>query len=483
MGRHAVEAGRRGAPFAFLVRAEQHDPLATAKLEELLIQGGIEIHRTLEPFRADGEPYPAGTDIILLSQPYRAYVKTLLERQTYPVRRPAPGAPPDRPYDVAGWTLPEQMGVDVVTIERYFEPPPMSRLQTASVPAANVWGERRPDYYVIDATGNGGAIAINRLVAAGAAPSWIGSALVAGGFSYQPGSIVVPYVRGIEPVVAKIASELGLRADGVKGKPPGAAKPIGRARVALYKPWGDNIDEGWTRWLLERYEFTFSSIADADIRQGNLRARYDAIILPSAPAERLTAGLPADTVPPEYSGGLGAAGVEALKKFVQDGGTLICLDQSGGLALEAFNLPLRDAARDAGDKFFCPGSLLRLELDPSQPLAYGMQPRTAAFFAFSSAYEPTAAKPPPTNAGHAGDSPTDTIQTVARYATKDVLVSGWLEGEPVVAGRSAVVQAPVGAGRVMLLGFRVQHRGQSHATFRFLFNAILTSAARDPALK
>ena len=143
MGRRAVEAGQRGGPFAFVIPPDQHDPHAAARLEELLLQGGIEIHRALEPFVADGEPYPAGTDIILLAQPYRAYVKTLLERQDYPARRPSAGAPPERPYDVAGWTLPAQMGVDVRTIERTFEPPPMSRLTAAAIAPANGRGRAR----------------------------------------------------------------------------------------------------------------------------------------------------------------------------------------------------------------------------------------------------------------------------------------------------------------------------------------------------
>jgi hypothetical protein len=459
MGRRAIEAGRRGGPFAFLILPEQHDPHAAAKLEELLIQGAVEVNRALEPFRADGEPYPAGTDIILLSQPYRAYVKTLLERQNYPARRAGPAAASERPYDVAGWTLPQQMGVDVLTIERYFEAPPMSRLQSASVTPANVWGEqRRADFYVIDGRGNAGAVAVNRLVAAGAMPSWISASLVAGGFRYEAGSIVAPYVKGLELVVAKIASELGLRADGMRGKPPAATMPVGRARVALYKPWFDNIDEGWTRWLLEKYEFRFSAIADAEIRAGTLRERYDAIILPNASGERLTTGNSADAVPAEYVGGLGQAGIEALTAFVQEGGSLICLDQSCALAIDALDLPVRDVARAAGDKFFCPGSILRLQLDPSQPLAYGMPPRTAGFFAFSSAYEPTGA-----------------LQTIAIYGPSDLLLSGWLEGGEAIAGRGAVVQASVGAGRVVLLGFRVQHRGQSLATFRFLFNALFTT--------
>src|SRR5204862_1319156 len=196
----------------------------------------------------------------------------------------------------------------------------------------------------------------------------------------------------------------------------------------------ENIDEGWTRWLLERYEFPFRNIADADVRAGNLRAQFDAIILPSAQPARLIAGHAAGTVPPEYAGGLAQAGIDALKAFVEAGGTLICLDQSGDLAINMFNLAVRDVARDANaELFFCPGSILRVELDPSSPLSYGMSPMTSGFFAFSSAYEVTS-RPSPTdrstsaasNAGHGGDLPDSAIQTIARYGAKNILLSGWL---------------------------------------------------------
>jgi hypothetical protein len=268
----------------------------------------------------------------------------------------------------------------------------------------------------------------------------------------------VPYMKGIEPIVAKIAGELGLRADAMRGKPPANTRAVGRARVAVYKPWIENIDEGWTRWVLEKHEFKVVSIADAQIRAGGLRAQFDAIVLPNASAARLIAGHSAEAVPAEYAGGLGQAGVDALRAFVQEGGTLVCLDQSCALAIEALDLPLRDVAREAGDKFFCPGSILRVELDPTHPLAYGMPQRTAGFFAFSSAYRPVGP-----------------AKTVAMYGTGDLLLSGWLEGGEAIAGQSAVVEASAGAGRVVLLGFRVQHRGQSHATFRLLFNALLTT--------
>jgi hypothetical protein len=471
MGRRAVEAGRNGGPFAFIIPADQHDPHATARLEELLIDGHIEIYRALEPFRADGEPYPEGTDVILLSQPFRAYVKTLFERQHYPVQRSAATGPPERPYDAAGWTLPLQMGVEVKTIERYFEAPAMSRLTSGTVRPAAVWGERKPGFYLVEAKGNGGAIAVNRLLRSGAAVSWLASPLAAGGYTYGAGSLVTPYSTATATIVADIARDLGLRVDGVRGRPPATVKAIATKRVALYKPWTENIDEGWTRWLLERYEFQFTSITDAEIRAGQLRDRYDTIILPSARSDRLILGRSADLAPPEYVGGLGTDGVEALKRFVEAGGTLICLDESGELAIHAFSLPVRDVAREAADGFFCPGSILRIELETTSPLAYGLRAETAGFFAFSAAYDPLG--PRPASDGHGGSSPGASLETVARYASKDLLLSGWIEGEKVIAGRAAVVQATVGAGRIVLLGFRVQHRAQSHASFRLLFNALL----------
>src|SRR5262249_27076138 len=153
--------------------------------------------------------------------------------------------------------------------------------------------------------------------------------------------------------------ELGLRADGVKGKAPANVRRLTRARLALYRPWLDNADEGWTRWVLEQYEFPYTTITNADVLAGNLRARFDAIVLPSANPEQLAAGLPPTVVPAEYSGGLGTEGANALTAFVQAGGTLIALDEATTLAVNIFSLPAKDAAHGAGsDTFFCPGSLL-----------------------------------------------------------------------------------------------------------------------------
>ena len=461
MGRRAIEAGQKGGPFAYVIPSDQQDSLAAIKLKQLLIQGGVEIQRAQETFGAGGTAFPAGTDIIFLAQPYRAYVKTLLERQDYP----AGDKSMDRPYDATGWTLPAQMAVDVRVVDKPFEPPLVSRVTDTAMapPPGRVWGDSKPSYYLVDARGNTGAVAANRLLNEKIPVSWLDAPIDVNGFHYAAGTLVVANGKNARPAVSALTAQLGLRADGLKGKTP-ATHGVSRARTAVYQPRGENADAGWTRWVLERYEFpesSISSITNADVVAGSLRARFDVIVLPNAPLDMLMRGLSSETMPQEYVGGLEGDGVRALDAFVRAGGTLVCLDQAGALAIDAFKLPIKDVARTSRDEFYGPGSILRIDLDTAHPLSYGLPAQTSSFFSSSSAFEVA-----PNAAG---------LQSAVRYASKDLRVSGWVQGEGVIAGRSAVVQAAIGTGRVILLGFPVQHRGQSLATFRLLFNAILSS--------
>jgi hypothetical protein len=464
MGRRSIERGAKEGPYAFAIPPDQHDPAAANTLVNLLVEGGVEVQQVSEPFKLGETVYPVGTAFVMMAQPFRAYAKSLLEVQKYPARRLAGSPTPERPYDVAGWTLPYQMGVRVDRIEQAFEAPIVSRIDRAATSPAWPLGYPRPDYYLVDARGTAGAMATNRLLAAGLRVEWTTGGVSQDGFTYPPGTLVVRPVAQARAHVERLAREMGLRVFGARGRAPASA-PLFPARVGLYRPWTDAIDEGWTRWLFEQYEVPFKTLRDAEVRSGNLRAAFDVIVLPAIPSQRLIDGNRKGSLPDEYVGGIGEAGVAALKAFVEAGGTLVCLDSSAQLAIDALKLPVKNTAAGLpADQFFCPGSIVRLDVDPSQPVGFGMLPQSAAFFAFSSAYEVTAGP---------------NLRVVARYGAKDILMSGWLEGEPVIAGKAAVIEARAGQGRAVLIGFRAQHRGQSMATFRLLFNAILTGGAEQ----
>jgi hypothetical protein len=227
------------------------------------------------------------------------------------------------------------------------------------------------------------------------------------------------------------------------------------------------MDEGWTRWVLEQFEFSYASVFDRDVRAGNLRARFDVILLPDATYDQMLNGLAPGSMPDAYTGGMTARGVSNLYEFAASGGTLVAMDRAAELPLTTFGLPIRNVTAGARDTdFYIPGSLLRVRVDAANPVGYGMPEQAAAFFVNSPAF--ALSRP---GAG----------RVVASYPDRDLLMSGWMLGERVLAGQAAVVEAPLDKGRVVLLGFRTEHRGQPHGTFKLLFNAILLgSSERGP---
>jgi len=237
-------------------------------------------------------------------------------------------------------------------------------------------------------------------------------------------------------------------------------------RVAMYQPWtGGNMDEGWTRWVLEQYEFSLTSIHNDDIRAGKLRQKFDAIILADQNPRDIVDGFDANAIRPEYRGGIGETGAANLKQFVADGGTLIAMGNACDLAIDRLPIPVRNLKRGlTRDQHFAPGAILKLEVDAASPLAYGVAPETYGFYINSPFFTLVE--------GFASQK----AAVVARYPNTNVLASGWLKGEELMAGRAAVVSIDMNPGRVVLFGLRPQHRAQTHATFPLLFNALYLAA-------
>ncbi len=474
MGRDAIEAGRNEV---YVVSRDQWDIGTAVKLVNVLRWGGVEIDRATRPFTLSERRYPTDSYVIRGAQPFRPYLTDLLNPQVYPDRRQYPGGPPDQPYDITGWTLPIQMGV---TIDRHTG---VERLPAdALVPVE--WAELKPSVvpnlpgfaYAFDPRSNDSFTAVNRLVAGGEKVQRATDAISIGTMIWPAGAFVVPAVSGIHNQIEAAVQNLGLTVGSLDERPRGSRLvPLRQPHVGLYHGWGGNTDEGWTRWLLEKFEFPYHRIHDQDVREGTL-GDYDVIILPDASYSQMLTGLSALQAPPEYTGGMTPKGVSNLHDFVQHGGTLVTLDSAAELPLVGFGLPLRDvtAGRQPAE-FYVPGTLLEITIDSAHPVGFGMPARAAAFFARSPVFAMRRGSERRQSVREAQEFD-DGMTVVARYPDAGLLRSGWLLGEQVLAGRAAVVEARVGRGRVILIGIRAQHRGQPHGTFKLLFNALYRGA-------
>ncbi len=461
-GKNQVEAGRAGDPFAVVVPASQHDGPTAVKLLQTLALGGVEVHRAAKPFQADGKDYQAGDYVILMAQPFRAYAKDMLEAQDYPKIAPAPGMQPRPPYDAAGWSLGMQMGVETIFVKAPFEAN-LEKLGTIAVPAGRVTGSG--PMYVIGHEANDSLVAVNRLLKGGAEISWLTEQFEADGKAYAPGAIVVSGGADLPGLVAKVVGELGLEARSLPAAPAIPAMKIRAPRAGLYQPWGGNMDEGWTRWVLEQYEFPFRTLHPEDIRSGAGLKDLDVVVFPDMGLAQILAGQTAANVMPEYKGGIEDAGLQALRAFVEAGGTIVTLGRSTQMAIDRFGAPFRDALQGLNrETFFCPGSVLRVLVDNSVPIAYGMPAEADAYFSSSMVLDAVPAFDAPPNA------------VALMFPTDKILRSGWLQGERYIAGKVGAAEVRVGKGRLVLLPLRVQNRAQTHGTFKLLFNALLTSA-------
>lgn len=382
-------------PIAFIVPAGQPNAGTVSRFLEILMAQGMEVYQMTQELYVKHEKtnpafheMPLGSFLVFVNQPQKNNVLSLFEKQVYPDRRNANGEA-EVPYDVAGWTLPMQMGVEAET----------------------VWQIR----------------------------------------DIEKDRSTLKRVESLDQ--ARAVLNLGPQATAFAKQPnPLKTGP----KIGLYKGNGGSMDEGWTRLVLDTFQIPYRSITDKDIRGGELGV--DALILPADSENTIVRGLSAERYPAELAGGIGEPGVENLKKFVNAGGKLICFDDSCDMLVKRFELPMKNVLTGLKrSEFYNPGSVVKLDVDNTDPIAKGMRPDVAAYFTNSAAYEVTDDKK---------------VKTIARYAKKDALMSGWMVGEKFVNGKSAIMETTYGKGKIILFAFRPQHRAQSWGTFPFIFNAL-----------
>lgn len=459
-----VERGTTGETKAYIVSIDQHDPLTVDKMINALLLQGVNVYRAPAEFVHEGRVYPAGSFVVPMSQPKMGVVRWLLGETHFPddVYARTPDGTPIRPYDMSTDALTEFMGV---------ESTPVGTAVTASLepvsamlaPAGKVDGSGP---YLLSGALNDSFRAVNLAIKAGASVTRVTTP----SGTAQTGDFVV---SGLSAASAQsIAGTTGVdfaSSAGVTG-----SAPVKTPRMAMLKRYrGGNIDEGWTRFLFENYDYPYSSIMDAEIKAGNLRKKYDVIVLPDDAVSAMTGVLgkgekpsPWDSlegVPAQYVSGFGDAGTKALEDFVKAGGRLVTFGRAGTLPIEKFDLPVTDVlAGLPSKKFWSPGSTLKMKVDTSSPYAMGMPKDALAIFtAGNQAYE---VKPSIHN---------DAVTVIASYVDKNVLRSGWLLGEDNLVSKAAMVSVKHGEGEVILIGFRPQHRDQAHGTYKLLFDSLI----------
>jgi Zinc carboxypeptidase len=419
LGRKSIEPPGPDDPIAYLVPAGLARDEAVARMIGGLIDQGVEVfrldselhvsygpqllqrinssseklgaYRTIIARTTAMQEVPVGSYIIFLSQPQRSNIVALFEPQIYP-NRLTPQGEAERPYDVAGWTLPLQMGIDASAVVAISEP-----ASDRSLTLLKDENEVRTD-------------------------------------------LALPLKKTDEsPIKNPIKQPM---------------------RIGIYKGSMANMDEGWTRFVFDTFNVPYISLKDADVKQVNLVSRYDVVVFPSQRSKDIIEGNTAGSLPAEFTGGIGEGGVANLKDFVTNGGTVICFDASCELPIKQFNLPIHNVLEGLkSSDFYCPGSIVSLDVDNKHPIASTVSSTLPAYFINSSAFVST----------------DPNVHVIARYAKDRVLLSGWLLGEDRLRGQIALAEVPLGKGRVVLFAFRPQHRGQTWGTLPLIWNAIATS--------
>lgn len=454
IGQKAIN--REGAPYAFLIPANQKAQDSVYRFLKMMEIGQVEMYTVDQDFEIEGTSYPQGSIIIPKGQPYFAFAKCLLEKQNYPDIREYPGGPPQRPYDVTAFTQGLLMGFNSVEVMEPFNLP-LTPLKDVTPPPHKILENQAP-FFLVDPKINDAFSLANELLRKGFLIKRLAADYKGEQHVLKAGTWIIPNQEGIMTILEDYAKQGMVLQPCHQVLPAKALKPL---RFGLYNNLsGGAMDEGWLRFVLEQFNFEFQRPTKEEIKKGNLIKEYDALILPSMMKKALAEGWPETVAPPPYHGGLGEEGAAALKEFVADGGTLIVIDQAVNYAIEALNLPLKNVLEPLPPKdFYIPGSLLRVMVNTQDPLTWGGDNEEPIWFMRSAALA------------------LDKGDVLAHYPGEDILMSGWmLDPQNQLKGRTALCRIEQGAGQIICFAFNPIYRAQAHNTYKFIFNAIFSAA-------
>lgn len=481
-------------PRGYIIPAGQADFPTATKFVNALLKTGITVMTATASFEVQGKTYPAGSFVIKTAQAFRPHVMDMFEPQDHPHDFRYPGGPPVPPYDTAGWTLAYQMGVEFDRVMDDFSGP-FKKIEGLAAPLPGaIKGPARPAGHLLSHRANDSFIAANRVLKAGCDVYWLKNTVAVEGQDLGAGALWMPRCAAGAAVLDKSAKELGLTLHAVEKAPAGPALKLQPVRIGLYDQYGGLMTSGWTRWLLEQFEFPFEVVYPQTLDAGNLKQKFDVLVFTDGAFRRAGAGgrggrggfgapAPAN-IPDEYKGWTGRISedktIPALQQFVQAGGTMVTIGGSTSMA-ELMGVPVGDhlaektadgrSRRLPAEKFYIPGSLLRAQVDNTHPLAYGMPESVDVVYDNSPVFQ---LRP---------EAQLKKTSAVAWFSGTEPLRSGWAWGQAYLDGGTAVAEATVGEGKMVLLGPEVAFRAQPHGTFKFLFNALYYGSAKNAAIE
>ncbi len=465
-----IECGEASKTKAYIIPHSQHDPITANELVEKLLIQGIEIHVSSQNFIADSVYYQKGSYIIFLNQPKFGLIKSLLGQTFYPDNawtRDQDGTP-RKPKDKGTDTMNEFMGVRIDPIESLLEVE-MTKIAKPIWPVGHLENDSEIGF-ALNPKLNNSFLAVNKLINEGAQISRSKETLECGNKSLPQGAFLI---KNVDQEKMKQIAEKTHVAIYPLSEYPKSVIPITKTRIGLFQRYyGGNADEGWTRLILEQFGFQYSKVMTKDIEEGKLGDKYDVIIIPDDSEAMITGekleeyakarGRPLPKFPLEYQSKMGKEGKKNIIEFVKSGGKLVCLNNSCEFAINTFNLQVKNTLKSLSHKeFFCPGSTLHTKIENKHKYGYGMPTEALIFHWDSLAFDILPS----------GDN--DKYNVIVSYGKRDLLESGWLVGEEHLRNKPAMIQTKMEKGEIVLFGFRPQHRGQTHGTYKLFFNCLL----------
>lgn len=459
-----LKRGENDPPFGYVVPKAQWDQPAACTFLKKMHEHGIRLYELSKDAIKGNLFYHKGDVVIPLNQPYGNFVRVMMENQRYPEIKYWTDGPIIEPYDATGWTMPLQMGVKTMDLNYSLSEFEITRLTAIDYPEETIQGTG--NFYRFPARYNRSVIPVNRLLQKKITVYRHGPSNID---TIDPGDYLVSTQDIGEPAMKELIRGSGISPSRIQLPDGSSLYRQSQPKIGIYQSYRASMDEGWTRWVLDHFEFRYHILHNPDFTEKKL-SEYGIIIFPDQARETIVEGehrgywsALASSMPPEYRGGIGKKGIDNLKKFVRIGGAIVLLDSSAELGIKDFELPFYNILNSVEpDKFYCPGSLLKLRVDTLDPIGWGLEENSFIFFSQSPAFR---TRPPVTSGINR--------KVIAGFnETGPHLISGYLKGESILNRKVMIIRFDYHRGQVLVLGGRIQHRAQTFGTFKFLFNSL-----------